>query len=135
MANTETEMSIGNNAVAIPLPKTVADLMASRKGRFDKTLNDYVEEIHLRLWEDPKYKELLDAVTDGDAIEGSLVCDDHEAARMIREYALKNNSPIKDKKLASFKMALRIVMRRYRMTRTERAVSLHGEPVIAEAAE
>ena len=112
--------------LAKPLPKTVVDLIAMRKGRFERTLNDFVEEFHLKLWEVEAYKRLLDAVIDGDAVEGSLSCDDHEAARMLRDYARKENSPIKDKPIASFKLALKVVMRRYQMSRKERSETIGG---------
>src|SRR6516165_3890084 len=95
-----------NQRPAKPLPETVIDLINSRKGRFERTLNDMVEEMYLKLWEDQQFKEYLDAVTDGEAVEGSLSCDDHEAARMLRDYARKQNSPIRDKPLHSYKVAL-----------------------------
>ncbi len=114
-----------------PLPKTVVDLIGMRKGRFERTLNDFVEEFHLRLWESDAYKRLLAAVTDGETVEGSLSCDDHEAARMLREFARKENSPIKDKPIASFKLALKVVMRRYQISRKERSLTLGGKLVQA----
>lgn len=115
--------------VGTPLPKTVVDLIHMRKGRFERTLNDIVEELHLKLWESEIYKRLLVAVSDGETVEGSLTCDDHEAARMLRDLAKKENSPVKDKPLASFKLALKVVMRRYHMSRKERAVTIGGELV------
>lgn len=115
-----------------PLPKTVADLINQRKGRFEQTLNDIVEGFYLRLWENPDFKKLLEATNDGESVEGSLTCDDHEAARMLRDYARKENSPVKDKPIASYKAALKIVMRRYRTSRKERAVGFHDEIPPAE---
>jgi hypothetical protein len=119
-------------AIVKPLPKTVADLINQRKGRFERTMNDYVEEYYLRLWETPEFKKWLWATTDGEAVEGSWNCDDHEAARMLRDYARKENSPVKDKPLASYKLALKVVMRRYQMTRKERAITLGDKLVPAE---
>jgi len=121
--------------LAKPLPETVVDLINSRKGRFERTLNDMVEELYLKLWENPQFKRYLDAVTDGEAVEGSLGCDDHEAARMLRDLAKKENIPIKDKPLASYKLALKVVMRRYDMSRKTRKLELHGETVPAEDGE
>ena len=122
-----------NHQLSTPLPETVVDLIKQRSGRFERTLNDIVEELYLRLWENPRFKEFLDAVTDGEAVEGSLGCDDHEAARMLRELARKENSPIKDKPLASFKLSLKIVMRRYQMSRKQRKLELRGAEVPFEA--
>jgi hypothetical protein len=121
-----------NTRLAKPLPETVVDLINSRKGRFERTLNDIVEELYLKLWENAQFKKYLDAVTDGEAVEGSLGCDDHEAARMLRDLARKENIPIKDKPLASYKLALKVIMRRYDMSRKTRKLELHGELVPAE---
>ena len=120
------------HAVGIPLPATVFDLMGQRKGKFEPAFNDYVEQLHLRLFDNVGYKNFLEAVIDGEAQEGSLSCDDHEAARILRELARKENSPFKDKTIASYKLALKVVMRRYQMTRKERAITLGGELVAAE---
>jgi hypothetical protein len=118
--------------VGEPLAATVADLIKRRKGRFERTLNDIVEELYLKLWENEQFKRYLTAVTDGESVEGSLGCDDHEAARMLREQARKEHLSISDTPLASYKLALKVVMRRYEMSRKMRRVSLHGEPVPGE---
>jgi hypothetical protein len=118
--------------IAKPLPKTVADLINQRRGRFEQTLNDIVENTYLKLWENPKFKEFVEAVEDGEAVEGSLTCDDHEAARMIRDYLREDNNPVGSKPIASFKSALRVVMRRYNMSRKQRRFTVHGEVVPAE---
>jgi hypothetical protein len=121
---TEQKQFIGE-----PLPPTVADLIKRRKGRFEKTLNDMVEELYLKLWENEQFKKYLTAVTDGEAEEGSMGCDDHEAARMLRDLARKEHSPASDTPLASFKLSLKVIMRRYEMSRKLRRISLHGQPV------
>lgn len=125
-------MTTQANQLATPLPATVLDLIKQRTGRFEKTLNDMVEELYLKLWENAQFKRLLDAVTDGEAVEGSLGCDDHEAARMLRELARKEHSPIQDKPIASYKLALKVVMRRYQMSRKQRKLELHGSTVALE---
>ena len=118
-----------------PLPETVLDLIKQRAGRFERTLNDIVEELYLKSWENPQFKKFLDAVTDGEAVEGSIGCDDHEAARMLRDLARKEHSPVQDKPLASFKLALKVVMRRYKMTRKQRKIELRGVEVPLENGE
>jgi hypothetical protein len=86
----------------------------------------------LKLWENDQFKKYLYAVTDGEAVEGSLGCDDHEAARMLRELARKEQPAISTTPLASYKFALKVVMRRYQMSRKIRRISLHGEPVVPD---
>jgi hypothetical protein len=125
-------MNEQSKSLSVPLPNTVVDLIKQRRGKFEKTLNDIVEELYLKLWENQQFKDFLDAVDDGAAVEGSIGCDDHEAARMLRDLARKEHSPVKDKPLASFKYALKIVMRRYNMSRKERKIALGGEPVPLE---
>jgi hypothetical protein len=116
---------------AIPLPSTREELLARKTMTSRLTLNDYVDQIHIVLWEKgtPYYK-LLDAVYDEDAVEGSLAIDNSKAAEMIRAYAEENKIPeVATKKLATLVKALNVVLRRYHMTRQERAVSIGGEAV------
>jgi hypothetical protein len=120
--------------VGVPLPKTVFDLMNQRKGRFETTLNDKVEEIYLKLWEDSTFKRLLEGTNDSECVEGSESCDDHEAASMIRDHLRKENHVFGVKPLHSFKLALKVVMRRYRTSRKERRLTLGGQ-IVQEAAE
>ncbi|MET0529227.1 MAG: hypothetical protein ABW003_12990, partial [Microvirga sp.] len=44
---------------APPLPATVEDLLAQRKTLRTRTLNDDVDECHVKLWDDPSYKALF----------------------------------------------------------------------------
>lgn len=111
-----------------PLPATVEDLMAQRKSMAGRTLNDYVEDLHLKLWPRPDYQQVLDAVYDEDAVEGSLAADNLMAAIMIRDQAREENViQVKGRKLATIVKALNVVMRRYRMSRKERALTIGGE--------
>lgn len=105
----------------VALPATVQDLLNQRRTGQHKTLNDFVEAIHLSLWETPSYQNYLRAVYVEQAIEGDLFCDDIEAARMIRERARRDgNAVVKDEKLATIRKALLVVMRRYRIDRKGR---------------
>ena len=113
-------------AVIRPLPKTVADLIAGRKGKFERTLNDHVEEVYLRLWENPEFKKLLEGTVDSDCVEGSETCDDHEAAKMIRDYFGESGSPLASKNIHTLKLSLRVIMRRYSTSRKERRDALRG---------
>jgi len=112
------------------LPKTTADLLASRKTKSDRTLNDHVNDVHVILWENRDYRAALDAVHDSDAIEGSLSIDNMLAANMIREHARKNGNPfIKDKKLDTLVKSLNIVLRRYGISRKQRRQMIGGVSV------
>lgn len=116
------------------LPATGADLDARLKFPASRTLNDFVQDIHRKLWfsENLDYRNLLDAVYDEDAVEGSLSIDNAKAAEMIRDYAKDQNHGepyVAGKKLATIVKALNVVLRRYKMSRKERATRMEGEEV------
>ena len=133
MSETEApNFSLGRQSPSyVRLPQTVEELLAQRKPMVGRTLNDYVEDIHVKLWPNPTYQKLLDAVYDEDAVEGSLTADNLEAAGMIREFAAGEGQvpQVAGRKKATIVKALNVVMRRYHMSRGERAVTLGGEPV------
>jgi hypothetical protein len=109
------------------LPATVGDLQ--RKSLRSRTLNDFVEDVFLTLYgTDEHFMALLDAVGNADAVEGSTTADDFEAARMIRD-AAPDGSPLKAKNLTAIRNALGVVLRRYGISRRERAHLLGGEIV------
>ena len=114
-----------------PLPQTTEELLANRKMQREATLNDHVDAIHVRLWSDRKYRQLLEAVYDEDATEGSLSYDNYQAAEMIRDFARKDKADpyLTDKRLATIVKALGIVLRRYGFSRKERAMTVGGEIV------
>ena len=101
------------------------------------TINDMVEYHHLKLLPDENYTRLFDAIYNEQAVEGSLVSDDHEAARMIRDSALRDDSPLGREKLATIVKSLRVVLRRYEMARNQRrgAFADHNGGTAAEASE
>lgn len=113
-----------------PLPATREDLIAQRKVLGTKVLNDYVEEVHLALWDNPQYQGFLEAVYNEEAAEGSTKADDLEAAAMIRQYAIDNKIPlIPTKKKETIAKALNVVLRRYGISRKERRSMIGGEHV------
>jgi hypothetical protein len=83
-----------------------------------RNLNDLVEEVHLALVDNEKYRALLSAVCDEQAVEGSLTTDTIVAARMIRERAM-SMGPVElaHEKLATISKALGVVLRRYGWSR------------------
>lgn len=110
-----------SNRVARPLPSNTMELIQSRKSEKVKLLHDEIELIHLKLFEKQAYKDLLDAVYPEDAKEGSLIADDFELARMIRDYAQSsNNAYVSSKKLDTIRKSLGVVLRRYDMDRKSR---------------
>lgn len=48
-----------------------------------------IAEWHMKLCGQPAYKQYMTAETDDGAVEGSLGCDTHEAARMLRRAAAR----------------------------------------------
>jgi hypothetical protein len=116
--------------VATPLPKTREEFLALRKSEPVRTLNDYVDEITEKLYDNDEFRRFSEAVYDEDAVEGSLSIDNAKLAEMIRQYAVENNIPaVSSKKLATIVKALNVVMRRYGLSRMQRKNLLHGEVV------
>lgn len=120
------------NYVAKPLPTKAADWV--RKTDFNLTNNDRVESLHRILLNDQKrasrYLEHLRAVTDAEAVEGSLAIDNADAARMLRELAVETNEHVIARlKLKAIVIALNVVLKRYGLTRAERRVMVQGEAV------
>jgi hypothetical protein len=105
--------------------------MAHRKVKTMRTLNDQIEEIHLKLYEtNPKYKDLLEAVWDSDAVEGSLSIDNTLAAQMLRQQAIDDhNADVSRRKLDTIVKCMGVVLRRYEFDRKTRRQTVHGERV------
>lgn len=92
------------------------------------TLNDRVEAIHRSLaTESARYRELLRATTNAEAVEGSLTGDDTVAAKMIRDRATEmGDTEVVGAKLAAITKALHVVLRRYGASRKERREHVRG---------
>ncbi len=118
---------------AEPLPATRDEMIERRKIKSTKTLNDWVDDIHITLYGDNEpYTTYLDAVYDEMAVEGSLAIDNAKAAEIIRDYARNDSHPrpyIAKQKLASIVKALNVVLRRYCISRKERAIMIGDEAV------
>src|SRR5262245_30610393 len=113
---------------APPLPTKLEDWQ--RKLKAERTLNDLVEDVHRMLCEDEDYLDLLKAIYDEQAVEGSLGADNVMAAQMIRNRAKKiDGSEVANEKLATISKALGVVLRRYGASRKERRQTVHGEIV------
>jgi hypothetical protein len=141
--NEEVNQNRKGRSLAKPLPSTLEDWQKARQVTIERTLNDNVETLHLGIIAHQdravaeKYNDFLDAVFPEDAREGSLVADDHEAARMVREYASEvigdggamRDSYVASKNLATIVKALRVVLRRYKSSREQRAAMIDGHEV------
>ena len=112
------------------LPETVADLLSHRKSMQARSLNDEVDDIFLRLWEQPQFRALFAAIHTSQTIEGSFSADDHVAAEMIRKYANEHHFPIASTtQLAAIIFSLHVVCRRYGQSRNERRYMVKGQHV------
>lgn len=102
--------------------------------KHERTLNDYVEDVHRVLWdESPEYRAFLSAVDDSESIEGSLGDDNSMAARMLRDKAeVINNREVAKRKLATIRKSLGVVLRRYHVDRKRRKNTVGGEYVPPE---
>lgn len=101
----------------------------------ERTINDYVEEIHRTLVKSSDYRDLLYACYDEQAVEGSLSADNTIAAKMIRDKAIEivantgEDNMIVHEKLATISKSLGVVLRRYHSSRRERRQSVGGQSV------
>jgi hypothetical protein len=117
----EKIVTSNSKAIARPLPATVADLLEQRKNKKSYSLNDMIEKHHLSLYSDEDYQAVLEAVHPEQALEGSLIADDFEAARLIREHARgQGDGYVAKQKLDTIRKSLQIVLRRYGISRKER---------------
>lgn len=117
------------------LPSTVSDLLSQRKSLRARSLNDDVDECHLKLWDDPDYRRWFLAIHPAETIEGSFQADDFMAAEKIRQFAIEHRIPIAaNAKLAAIIFSLHVVCRRYAMSRKERRNLVSGQIVEVDEA-
>jgi hypothetical protein len=105
-----------------PLPATRSELLAGYKLKRRRNINDLVEEIIVKLWDnDENFMKYVEAIYDSDAVEGSLVEDDTMAALIIRDVARKEKqTEVADKNLHTIKLAMKVGLRRFGVSRPER---------------
>lgn len=123
-----------NLPVPPPLPSTVQELLAQRNIARARSLNDEVEDIFVKLWPEPEFKQYITPIWRRDAVEGNLIDDDVFAAQMIREYATDKGYPLAEAATsADLRKALDVVRRRYQVSRTQQRMKARGQ--FQEAAE
>jgi hypothetical protein len=112
MANTEILR------VAPALPETRTDLLTHYKLKRKRTINDLVEDIVVKMWEEEEFQKLVSAIYDSDAVHGSMADDDVMAAVMIKQVAERDNhTEVASKNLHTIKLAMRVVLRRFSQDR------------------
>src|SRR5262245_39852492 len=105
-----------------PLPETRTDLLAQYKLKRRRSINDLVEEIIVKLWDnDQQFMKYVNAIYDSQAVEGSLGDDDVMAALIIRDTAKKDKHvEVAEQNVHTIKLAMRVGLRRFGVSRPER---------------
>lgn len=108
--------------VAPPLPATRSGLLAGYKLKRRRNINDLVEEIIVKLWDQhEEFMKYVNAIYDEQAVEGSLNDDDVMAALIIRDIAKKDKHvEVAAQNVATIKRAMRVGLRRFGISRPER---------------
>ncbi len=107
------------------LPADINDWTRHLKKK--RTLPDLVEDVHRALVEDDRYRALLRAGWNNQAVEGSISADDIMAALMIREKAkTMEGSEVAQANLATIRYALCIVRNRYHASRRHQRAAVNG---------
>ena len=108
--------------VAPPLPATRTDLLAGYKLKRRRSINDLVEEIVVKLWDnDEQFMKYVDAIYNEQAVEGSLDEDDTMAAIVIRDTAKRDkHMEVAGQNIRTIKLAMRVCLRRFGISRPER---------------
>lgn len=115
---------------APPVPGTVVDLINQRKSLRTRTLNDDVEDAFLKLWEREDFKRFFVPIWRSETIEGSFIDDEVCAAHMLRQFAQENHMPLaRNAKLDALRHSMRVVARRYGLSRSERQALVGDEHV------
>ena len=111
------------------MPVGLAALDAQRKVLTSQSINDRVEHIFRTLYDTaPEFLALISAATNDEAVEGSVACDDFSAASQLRSLARKlGDTVVSDASLAAVTKSLKVVLRRYNLSREgrlERAIPI-----------
>jgi hypothetical protein len=117
----------------VPLPNTVTELESRRIISTGPNLNTDMDRVVRALWENPDFRKWLNACWDSEALEGAKVADDFMATEMIREYCQRKDFPelhyIGRKNLWTIRQSMNVVLRRFGMSRKQRAQTVAGEIV------
>ena len=126
-ASQEISMSHAENTnvealrIPPPLPETRSDLLAQYKLKRKRNINDLVEDIVIKIWEDEDFQKYIEAIYDSEAVTGSKDDDTVMAALMIKQYAEKNGHvEVAAKNLHTVKLAMCVVLRCFNQGRSDR---------------
>lgn len=108
--------------VAPTLPQTRDGLLAQYKLKRKRSINDLVEEVIVKLWDnDENFMKYIDAIYDSQAVEGSMDDDDVMAALIIRDTAKRDKHvEVSDQNVHTIKLAMRVALRRFDVARGQR---------------
>jgi hypothetical protein len=108
--------------VAPPLPATRHDLLAGYKLKRRRNINDLVEEIVVKLWDnDQQFMKLIEPIYDSQAEEGSIDENYTMASLIIRDTAKRDKHvEVAGQNLHTIKLAMRVVLRRFGISVPER---------------
>jgi hypothetical protein len=110
------------------LPTTTADFLNFRKLKQKRTLNDQVEDLFLALYEKPDFQQFNEAVFNVQAVTGHLALEDGKLAEMIIDLAkLRGADEVAKQKPWTIVLVIRVVLRRYGLSRPQRRDMMHGE--------
>ena len=109
-----------------PLPETSRELQAQRVTTRKRSLNDYVEDIHVGLWDDEEYRAYFKAAWDDESQEGSIAIDRIRACEVIRDTAKEDPiNPVGRAKLSNIRAALVEVVRRFKTSTKQRRAAAY----------
>jgi hypothetical protein len=116
--------NITNIRASREVPATVQELMAQRYRPRAPTLNQEVEAIFIKLWEDESFRALMSAVTNEESVEGLCRDDDVMASLLVRDFAKAHDiETVQGRKLSVIAASLRLVADRYGLSRRKRRIS------------
>jgi len=104
------------------LPQTREDLLAQYKLKRRRSINDLVEEVIVKLWDNnEEFMKYVNAIYDSEAVEGSMDDDDVMAALIIRDTAKQDKHiEVADRNIHTIKLAMRVALKRFDVGRGQR---------------
>ena len=118
------QMALSN--AAEPLPATREELMARLKTKEDRTLNDYVYDIVLAIFDRPEFQKFWAATYDVAAVEGDLKLEDGKMAEQIKAYAVDHKiERVLPEKTYTIVKSMNVVLRKFDLDRKSRRLAVH----------
>ena len=87
---------------------------ASSNKQIKRSINDLVEEVLVKLWDDESFTKLVGSISNSQTVHGSLATDNVMAALMIRDRAKRDHhNEVAEQNLRTIKRAMRVALRRF----------------------